>query len=79
MLEVAYTLISSVLPSKYYLHVGVTAVVLLVIYAFAQGRTTNRERDLHARVILVTVAFPLLSTAMHLITSPSRVGSPRLA
>ena len=55
VLQAAYTLVTYVLPSGYYWHIGISAAVGLITYAFAQGRTTNRERDLHARTILVTV------------------------
>ena len=56
VLQVLYTAITSVLPFKYWPYAGVALAVLVVIYAYAQGRTTNRERDLHARVILLTVS-----------------------
>ena len=55
VLKVAYTLATYVLPTTYYWHVAIALATLVVIYAFAQGRTTDRERDLHARTILVTV------------------------
>ncbi|KAI9061372.1 hypothetical protein FKP32DRAFT_1604887 [Trametes sanguinea] len=41
----------------YWPHALVAATVLAVIYAYAQGRQTTRERDLHARVILLTGPF----------------------
>lgn len=55
VVEAAYTVSTHILPPQYYPHAAVTAVLGLITYAFAQGRTTNRERDLHARTILVTV------------------------
>lgn len=55
VLQVAYTLASKILPSERYVHVGVSILGLVITYAFAQGRTTDRERDLHARTIIVTV------------------------
>lgn len=55
VLEQVYNLSKQILPPQYYPHVAVSSAVLLVTYAFAQGRTTNRERDLHARTFIVTV------------------------
>ena len=55
VLQVVLEAVNYVLPPKYYVRAFVSAAVLIVTYAFAQGRTTNRERDLHARIILVTV------------------------
>lgn len=51
LLDILY----SAIPSKYYLYILVAILILAIIHAFAQGRRTDRERDLHARVILVTV------------------------
>ncbi|KZT03881.1 uncharacterized protein LAESUDRAFT_738043 [Laetiporus sulphureus 93-53] len=77
VLQAAFSLASSILPSKYYIHAAVSAVVLVVVYAFSQGRATNRERDLHARVILVTGAFSPLGLA--LITSLASRGAQIIA
>ena len=38
-----------------YTHLSVTVVDILTV--FAQGRKTNRERDLRGRTILITAAF----------------------
>ncbi|KAI0363999.1 hypothetical protein BV20DRAFT_911588, partial [Pilatotrama ljubarskyi] len=57
VLQFVYSAVSAVLPPKYWPHALVSANVLLVIYAYAQGRPTTRERDLHARVILLTGPF----------------------
>ncbi|KAI0688989.1 hypothetical protein BC835DRAFT_1418884 [Cytidiella melzeri] len=57
VLQAAYTLVSDAIPPEYYWHVAISAIVIVVTHAFAQGRTTNRERDLHARTILVTGSF----------------------
>ncbi|KAI0343569.1 hypothetical protein BDW22DRAFT_1356026 [Trametopsis cervina] len=57
VLQAAFTLLSRVVPSGYYYHIAVSLTVVIITYAFAQGRRTNRERDLHARTILVTGAF----------------------
>ncbi|KAI0700972.1 hypothetical protein C8T65DRAFT_709564 [Cerioporus squamosus] len=54
---VVYTAITTVLPTKYWPHAAVVAAVLVVIYAYTQGPPTNRERDLHARVIILTGPF----------------------
>lgn len=43
------------------LHPLVVAVVgIVTVNAFAQGRKTNRERDLHGHTILITAAFHLI-------------------
>ena len=60
VLEVIYAVLSSAIPSGYYLPAAIVTVALIVVYAFAQGRTTTRERDLHARVVLVTVRTRML-------------------
>jgi hypothetical protein len=41
--------------SRYWVYIGATILAVVIIHAFAQGRSTTRERDLHTRVILVTV------------------------
>lgn len=56
VLDVAYVAISAVLPSQYWLRVFGGLAILYAFRAFAQGRKTTRERDLHARVVLLTVA-----------------------
>lgn len=55
VVQVIFGLVAAV-PSKYYAHIALTTVALVVLYAFSQGRTTSRERDLHARVVILTVA-----------------------
>ncbi|KAG1774627.1 hypothetical protein EV702DRAFT_1180734 [Suillus placidus] len=47
------TVVNAVLPSRYYVHA--------LVRAFAQGRTTNSERDMHARVVLLTAHIIALS------------------
>ena len=59
VLKVAATALTAIVPSKYYVHAILTLITVLVVRAFSQGRTTNRERDLHGRVILVTVRNPI--------------------
>ena len=56
VLQVLYTAVTAVLPVKYWPHAAAVAAVLVVIYAYAQGRSTTRERDLHARVVILTVS-----------------------
>jgi len=61
VLKILATVVPSILPAKYLVQIIVTITVLLVSHAFAQGRKTTRERDLHARVILITVGPALTS------------------
>ena len=56
VLQVLYTAVTAALPVKYWPHAAAVAAVLVVIYAYAQGRSTTRERDLHARVVILTVS-----------------------
>lgn len=61
VLKIAGAAVSAFFPTQYAVHFVAAIVTILVLRAFSQGRKTNRERDLHARVILVTVcviAFP---------------------
>ncbi|KAG2153403.1 hypothetical protein DEU56DRAFT_727130 [Suillus clintonianus] len=65
VLKVFAATVNAVLPSKYYVHAFISILVIVVVRAFAQGRTTNRERDMHARVVLLTGGFtPLGLTLM---------------
>lgn len=65
VLKVLAAAVNAVLPSKYYVHALISILVIVVVRAFARGRTTNRERDMHARVILLTGGFtPLGLTLM---------------
>ncbi|KAI0282877.1 hypothetical protein BGY98DRAFT_954054 [Russula aff. rugulosa BPL654] len=58
VLKILYAIGTAVLPSEhYYTHLAVAAVGIATVYAFAQGRKTSRERDLHGRTILITGAF----------------------
>ncbi|KAI0753346.1 hypothetical protein C8Q80DRAFT_1067896, partial [Daedaleopsis nitida] len=57
VLQFVYTAAAAIVPPKYWPHTLVGAFVLVVIYAYVQGRSTTRERDLHARVILLTGPF----------------------
>ena len=57
VLKVAEVLASTYFPTQYILHISIAVITILVLRAFSQGRRTNRERDLHARVVLITVCF----------------------
>ena len=59
VLKVAEALASTYFPTQYILHIGIAFITILVLHAFSQGRRTNRERDLHARVVLITVCSTL--------------------
>lgn len=63
VLEIAYAGLSKVLPSKYWLRLVFTVIGIVILRTVSQGRKTTRERNLHARIILVTVAWPVLSTS----------------
>lgn len=56
VLKILGATINTFWPSKFYVHAVVAVLVIVGVHAFAQGRRTNRERDLHARVFLVTVS-----------------------
>ncbi|KAI0753320.1 hypothetical protein C8Q80DRAFT_1151516 [Daedaleopsis nitida] len=56
VLQFVHTAAAATVPPKCSPHVLVGAFVLVAIYAYAQGRSTTRERDLHARVVLLTVS-----------------------
>ncbi|OBZ69541.1 hypothetical protein A0H81_10141 [Grifola frondosa] len=58
VLQVAYKLLSAILPSQYYLHAFTALFGLIVIYAFAQGRTTTR-RGAH---IITLSSYPITHT-----------------
>ncbi|KAH8103493.1 hypothetical protein BXZ70DRAFT_889300 [Cristinia sonorae] len=77
VLGAAYELSTRILPPEYYTHAAITTIAGIVTYAFAQGRTTNRERNLHARIILVTGGFTPLG--LTLITSLASRGAHIIA
>lgn len=56
VLKILGTVANTLLPSSYYVHAFVSVIAIVVVHAFAQGRTTNRERAMRARVVLVTVS-----------------------
>jgi hypothetical protein len=55
VLKLAGAAVTAFLPSDYWPQILASIVAILAIHTFAQGRKTNRQRILHARVILVTV------------------------
>jgi hypothetical protein len=57
VLKILDAVASTRLFSEYLVHIVVAITVIFVANAFAQGRSTTRERDLHARVILITVGY----------------------
>ncbi|KAF4598920.1 hypothetical protein EYR38_007333 [Pleurotus pulmonarius] len=40
--------------SPYLVHTAAIVAAVYVVYTFSQGKKTNRERDLHARTVLIT-------------------------
>ena len=66
VLPVLTTTVQSILPSNYYVHTFIAILTIVIVRAFAQGKKTNRQRDLHARVVLVTGGFtPIGLTLLH--------------
>lgn len=58
VLKVIAAAVNTLLPSDYYIHAIISIITIVVVHAFAQGRTTNRERDMHAKVVILTVCIP---------------------
>jgi hypothetical protein len=56
VLKILYAVGTAILPSGYYTHIVLAVVGIVTVYTFAQGRKTSRERVLHGRTILITVA-----------------------
>ncbi|KAF5317341.1 hypothetical protein D9611_003557 [Ephemerocybe angulata] len=48
---------SSYFPHAYIPHIVIGIVAVVVLHALTQGRRTSRDRDLHARTVLLTGAF----------------------
>lgn len=63
-IQILWNVITSIIPKGYYWHAALSVLAIIVVHAFTQGRTTNRERDLHARVILVTGGFTPLGLTL---------------
>ncbi|KAG6816743.1 hypothetical protein H0H87_003332 [Tephrocybe sp. NHM501043] len=88
VLKLAEAAYNAFFPTKYVVHIIVGLVTVLVLRAFSQGRRTNRERDLHARKILVTGGFTptgltilqsLAQRGAHIIAlSPHPIDSPEV-
>jgi hypothetical protein len=74
VLNILYAVGSTILPAEYYTHAILAVVGIITIYTFAQGRKTNRERDLHGRTILITVASRL---NLHFLTNLADTCFPR--
>ncbi|KAF9486459.1 hypothetical protein BDN70DRAFT_793802 [Pholiota conissans] len=64
VLRIAEAFASRFFPTHYLIHIGVSVFSLLVLRALSQGRKTDRERDLHARIILVTGGFTPLGLTL---------------
>ncbi|KAF8131994.1 hypothetical protein EV363DRAFT_1329596 [Boletus edulis] len=64
VLKMLGAVVNTLLPSSYYVHAAVSILAIVVVHAFAQGRTTTRERDMHARVVLVTGGFTPLGLTL---------------
>src|ERR1700678_74035 len=63
-------------PTQYILHISIGIITILVLHAFSQGRRTNRERDLHARVVIITVCS---NYGAHIIAlSPDPIDAPNV-
>ncbi|ETW74702.1 hypothetical protein HETIRDRAFT_447059 [Heterobasidion irregulare TC 32-1] len=77
VLKIAHATLTSILPSKYYTHAVLVIVAIITIHAYAQGRKTNRERDLHGRSIIVTGAFTPIG--LTLLDSLARRGAHLIA
>ncbi|KAJ2917686.1 hypothetical protein MD484_g2694, partial [Candolleomyces efflorescens] len=48
---------SSYFPRSYVPHILLTSLAVVVLHALSQGRKTSRDRDLHARTVILTGAF----------------------
>jgi hypothetical protein len=54
-LHIFSTVVSQTIPSGYYLPAVLAVLLIAVVRAYSQGRRTNRDRDLHARTVVLTV------------------------
>jgi uncharacterized membrane protein YfcA len=55
VLGILGVLYSSYFPTQYAVQIAVGILIIYALRTLLQGRKTNRERDLHARIVLVTV------------------------
>ncbi|KAG2339587.1 hypothetical protein BDR05DRAFT_977692 [Suillus weaverae] len=63
--------VNAVLPSRYYVHALISIRAIVVVQrAFAQGRTTNHELDVHARVVLLTRGAYIITLSLKLVQDP---------
>ncbi|KAJ7172164.1 hypothetical protein C8R46DRAFT_992177, partial [Mycena filopes] len=51
-------------PTDYTVHAAAALIAVLAVHRIAQGRATTRERDLHARIVLLTGAFTPLGLTL---------------
>ncbi|KAJ7623864.1 hypothetical protein DFH06DRAFT_1104631 [Mycena polygramma] len=58
------TAASGYFPSEYTVHIVATLIAVLATRRIAQGRWTTRERDMHARVVVVTGGFTPLGLTL---------------
>ncbi|KAJ3756819.1 hypothetical protein EV360DRAFT_95550 [Lentinula raphanica] len=76
-------------PTQYTVHIVALIAAIFALRAYSQGRATNRERDLHARTILITggltpftltLIHELATRGAHIIAlSPHPIDSPRVS
>ncbi|KAF8515333.1 hypothetical protein BU17DRAFT_93614 [Hysterangium stoloniferum] len=64
MLQFVSTFVSQTIPSHLYVPVVTAVLLLAVIYAYTQGRRTNRDRILDAKRIILTGAFTPLGLTL---------------
>ncbi|KAF5354995.1 hypothetical protein D9756_005594 [Leucocoprinus leucothites] len=64
VLKVAQALADRFFPYEYAWHILIALVTLTALRTFSQGRTTNRERDLHDRTFMVTGGFTPLGLTL---------------
>ncbi|KAH8110510.1 hypothetical protein DFH11DRAFT_1620114 [Phellopilus nigrolimitatus] len=63
-LHILATLLPKYYPSQYQVQIGLLVIAIVAIRTYAQGRSTNRERDLHGRVILLTGSFTSIGSLL---------------
>ncbi|KAJ7152902.1 hypothetical protein C8R46DRAFT_1006788 [Mycena filopes] len=51
-------------PTDYTVHAAAALIAVLAVHRISQGRATTRERDLHARIVLLTGAFTPLGLTL---------------
>jgi len=56
VLDIFVAGVNTLIPSRHWLRYAAGGVGLLVVHALFQGRKTTRERDLHSRVVIITVS-----------------------